>query len=120
MSTQTQDQPESRFSEVELEAIGESLPELRRSLANQAILRKSLTIAFGLGLVAHVAGYLLRPLAGTEFLGLAADLLYALGWSLWTGAVVVFFVEIFPASQRRSVIELLDAFDAARRQQRTS
>ena len=35
----------------------------------------------------------------TEPLLLVADLLYALGWSLWTGVVVVFFVQIWPEAK---------------------
>ena len=35
----------------------------------------------------------------TEPLLLVADLLYALGWSLWTGIVVVFFVQIWPEAK---------------------
>jgi hypothetical protein len=34
------------------------------------------------GLAAHIGGYLLKSSAATEPLGLVADLLYALGWSL--------------------------------------
>jgi hypothetical protein len=47
----------------------------------------------------------------TEPLLLVADLLYALGWSLWTGVVVVFFVQIWPeakpATQWLEVIALV-------------
>lgn len=42
------------------------------------------------GLAAHVGGFLLKTSATAEPLALVADLLYALGWSLWTGVVVVF------------------------------
>jgi len=35
----------------------------------------------------------------TEPLLLVADLLYALGWSVWTGVVVVFFVQIWPEAK---------------------
>src|SRR5215213_7370895 len=35
----------------------------------------------------------------TEPLLLVADLLYALGWSLWTGVVVVFLVQIWPEAK---------------------
>ena len=41
-----------------------------------------------LELAAHVGGYALRSSATTEPLGLVADLLYALGWALWTGVVL--------------------------------
>jgi hypothetical protein len=44
-----------------------------------------------------------------------ADLLYALGWALWTGAVVVVFVQIFPEARRRQIMRGLDAYEAAMR-----
>jgi hypothetical protein len=83
------------FTDEELAAIGAYLPELRRSVARQRILYRSLAIGFVVGLAAHVGGYLLRSSATTEPLGLVADLLYALGFALWTGVVVVVFVQIF-------------------------
>ena len=63
------------FTDEDLAAIGAYLPELRRSVAGQRILYRSLMIGFVVGLAA---------------------LLYALGWALWTGVVVVMFVQIFP------------------------
>ena len=48
----------------------------------------------------------------TEPLLLVADLLYALGWSLWTGVVVVFFVQIWPEAKRRQLKRSLDACEA--------
>jgi hypothetical protein len=71
------------FTEVELAAIEAYLPELRRSAAGQRILYWSLAIGFVVGLAAHGGGYLLRS-STTEPLALVADLLYALGWALWT------------------------------------
>jgi hypothetical protein len=44
----------------------------------------------------------------TEPLLLMADLLYALGWSLWTGVVVVFFVQIWPEAKRRQLKRSLE------------
>jgi hypothetical protein len=43
------------------------------------------------------------------------DLLYTLGWALWTGVVVVLFLEVFPKVKRRQYKELLDAYEAALR-----
>jgi hypothetical protein len=103
------------FTDEELAAIGAYLPELRRSVAGQRILYTSLAIGFVVGLAAHVSGYLLRSSATTQPLGLVADLLYALGWALWTGVVVVVFVQIFPEAKRRQIMRGLDAFDAAMR-----
>jgi len=103
------------FTDEELAAIGAYLPELRRSVAGQRILYTSLAIGFVVGLAAHVGGYLLRSSATTAPLGLVADLLYALGWALWTGVVVVVFVQIFPEAKRRQIMRGLDAYEAAMR-----
>ena len=104
------------FTDGELAAIGAYLPELRRSVAGQRILYTSLAIGFVVGLAAHVGGYLLRSSATTAPLGLVADLLYALGWALWTGVVVVVFVQIFPEAKRRQIMRGLDAYEAAMRE----
>src|SRR5262249_34143094 len=93
----------------------ENVTELRRSVSDQRFLRMSLGIGFVVGLAAHVGGYVLRSSATTEPLLLMADLLYALGWSLWTGVVVVVFVQIFPEAKRRQIERALDAYEAALR-----
>jgi hypothetical protein len=103
------------FTDEGLAAIGAYLPELRRSVAGQRILYTSLAIGFVVGLAAHVGGYLLRSSATTAPLGLVADLLYALGWALWIGVVVVVFVQIFPEAKRRQIMRGLDAYEAALR-----
>ncbi len=72
-------------------------------------------IGFVLGLAAHVGGYLLRSSVTTEPLGLVADLLYALGLALWTGLVVVVFVQVVPEAKRRQMQRALDAYEAAQR-----
>ena len=105
------------FTDEELAAIGAYLPELRRSVAGQRILYTSLAIGFVVGLAAHVGGYLLRSSATTEPLGLLADLLYALGWALWTGVVVVVFVQVIPEVKRRQFKQMLDAHEAVQREQ---
>ena len=69
-----------------------------------------------LGLAAHVGGYLLTSSVTTEPLGLVADLLYALGYALWTGLVVVVFVQIIPEAKRRQFKQTLDAYEAAQRE----
>src|SRR5262245_32688716 len=97
--------------------VGENLPQVRRSVYEQRILYWSLGIALVLGLATHVGGYLLKSWTTTEPLGLVADLLYALGYALWTGVVVVVFVQIFPETKRRQYKQALDAYDAARRDQ---
>jgi hypothetical protein len=95
--------------------VGEHLPQVRRSVYEQRLLRWSLGIGFVVGLAAHVGGYLLKSSVTTEPFGLVADLLYALGWALWTGVVVVVFVQIFPEAKRRQYQGALDAYEAAQR-----
>ena len=51
----------------------------------------------------------------TEPLGLVADLFYALGYALWTGVVVVVFVQVFPEAKRRQFKQALAAYEAAQR-----
>jgi len=65
------------------------------------------------GLAAYVGGFLLKFSATTELLLLVADLLYALGWSLWTGVVVVVFVQIYPETKKRQYRQALDPYEAA-------
>ena len=96
----------------------EHLPELRRSAYGQRILYQSLGIGFMVGLVAHVGGYLLRSSVTTEPLVLVADLLYALGYALWTGVVVVVFVQVVPEAKRRQIKRTLDAYEAMREKAR--
>ncbi len=103
------------FTDEELTWIGEHLSELRRSVSEPRILYTSLGIGFAAGLIGHIVGYLLRASATTVPLGLVADLLYALGWSLWTGVIVVVFVQIFPEAKRRQIERALDAYEAALR-----
>jgi len=99
-----------------LEWVGEHLPRVRRSVYGQHFLYWSLGIAGVVGLAAHVGGYLLRSEVTTELLGLVADLLYALGFALWTGVVVVVFVQVIPEAKRRQFKQMLDAYEAARRE----
>ena len=72
-----------------------------------------LGIGFVIGLAAHVGGFLLKTSATTEPLSLVADLVYALGWALWTGVVVVVFVQIYPETKKRQYKQALDAYEAA-------
>jgi hypothetical protein len=98
--------------------VGEHLPRVRRSVYGRHFLYWSLGIALVVGLAAHVGGYLLRSEMTTELLGLVADLLYALGFALWTGVVVVVvFVQVIPEVKRRQFKQMLDAYEATRREQ---
>jgi hypothetical protein len=91
----------------------EHLPDLRRSVSGQHYQYWSLGIAFILGLGAHVGGYLLKLVATPGPLGLLADLLYALGWSVWTGVVAAILVQVLPEVKRRQVKKVLDAYESA-------
>jgi hypothetical protein len=97
--------------------VGENLPLVRQSVSGQRILYSTLVTAFVVGLAAHVGGYLLKSSVTTEPLGLVAELFYALGFALWTGVVVVVFVQVFPEVKRRQYKQALDAYEAAQRDQ---
>lgn len=95
--------------------VGENLTEVRRTAAGQRPIYWILGIGLVVGLAAHVGGYALRTSSTGEPLGLIADLLYALGFALWTGVVVVVFVQIIPEAKQRQYKEALDAYEAAQR-----
>jgi hypothetical protein len=97
--------------------IGENLTLVRRSASGQRIFYWILGIGFVVGLAAHVSGFLLKTWATTEPLMVLADLLYALGWALWTSVIVVVFVEIWPEAKKRQYKRALDAYEAAVRRQ---
>jgi hypothetical protein len=59
----------------------------------------SLGICFVVGLAVHVCGFLLKSWETTEPLSVLADLLYTLGWALWTGVVVVVFIQLYPETK---------------------
>jgi hypothetical protein len=94
----------------------EHLPEFRRSVSGQRLLYQSLGTGFVVGLAAHVGGYLLTSSVTTEPIGLLADLLYALGYALWTGVVVVLCVQVLPEAKRRQFKRWLDAYEATMRE----
>jgi hypothetical protein len=104
------------FTDEERAWMREHLPELRRSAYGQRLLYQSLGLGFVVGLAAHVGGYLLRSSVTTELLGLVADLLYALGYALWTGVVVVLFVQVVPEAKRRQIKRWLDDYEATLRE----
>ena len=64
------------------------------------------------GLIAHVAGYVLAVSGSGEPRGLVADLLSNLGVALWTGAVLVVFVQVLPDYQRRTARRLIEQSEA--------
>jgi hypothetical protein len=93
--------------------VGENLTLVRRTASGQRPLYWILGTGFVVGLAAHAGGFLLKTSATTEPLLLVADLLYALGWALWTSVVVVVFVQIWPEAKKRQYKEVLDAYEAA-------
>ena len=102
-------------NEWTMEWMEEHLPELKQSVSGPRLLYQSLAVAFVVGLAAHIGGYVLLSSVRSEPLGLLADLLHALGWSLWTGVVVAVFVEVIPAAKRRQIKRAVDAYEALRR-----
>ena len=93
------------------------LSELKQSVSGPRLLYQSLVIGFVVGLAAHIGGYVLASSVPSEPLGLLADLLLALGWSLWTGVIVAVFVEVIPEVKRRQIQRAVDAYEAMRRKQ---
>ncbi|HEY7984297.1 MAG TPA: hypothetical protein VID73_09020 [Ktedonobacterales bacterium] len=104
------------FGDDELAWMRDHLTQLRQSVSGQRIVLQSLGIGFVLGLAAYVGGYALKAAATTEPVKLVGDLLYALGWALWTGVVVALFVEVIPRAKQRQIKQALDAYEAALRE----
>ena len=100
-----------------MEWMEEHLSELKESVSGPRLLYQSLIFGFVVGLAAHIGGYVLLSSMPREPLGLLADLLHALGWSLWTGVVVAVFVEVIPDVKRRQFKQAVDAYKALRRKQ---
>ena len=95
------------------EWMGAHLDELRRSVSQHRFRTQILWTGLVVGLVVHIGAYLLRSTGPAEPLGLVADLLYSLGFALWTGTVVVALVEIIPQAKERQVLAAIDAYEAA-------
>ena len=93
--------------------VGENLTLVRRSASGQRPMYWVLGTVFVVGLAAHVGGFLLKTSVTTEPLLLVGDLIYTFGWALWTGAVVVVFVQVWPEAKRRQFQQALNAYEAA-------
>ena len=93
--------------------VGENLTLARRSASGQRPMYWILGTVLVLGLAVHAGGFLLKTSATTEPLMLVGDLIYTLGWALWTGVVIVVFVQIWPEAKRRQFKQALDAYEAA-------
>ena len=101
------------FSDEELTWPREHMRQLRESIFGQRLVLQSLLIGLVLGLAAYVSGYALKASVTTEPMKLMADLLYALGWALWTGVVVALFIEVIPRAKRRQIKRALDTYESA-------
>jgi hypothetical protein len=118
-------EPQARSPEIdpEVEAVlrdpesmkwmGRHLDDLRTSVATRRIRTQLVWTGVIAGLVAHVAGYLIRTSGPAEPIGLVSDLLYALGLAMWTGTVVVVLTEIIPEIKERQILAAIDAYEAA-------
>jgi len=93
--------------------VGEHLTLVRRSASGQRVSYWILGIGFALGLAAHVGGFMLKFSSTSEPVLLVGDLIYALGWALWTSVIVVLFVEIWPEAKKRQYKRALDEYEAA-------
>ena len=96
-----------------LDWVGENLTLARQSASGQRPMYWILGTVLVVGLAVHVGGFLLKTSATTEPLLVVGDLIYTFGWALWTGAVVVVFVQIWPEAKRRQLKQALDAYEAA-------
>jgi hypothetical protein len=94
----------------------EHLAVMREDAYGQRILYFVLAATFLVGLVAYVVGYVLRSASPAEPFGLLADMIYTLGFALWTAAVVVVLVEIIPEAKRRQIRRYVEAYEAVRRE----
>ena len=101
-----------RFTDEELAFVQTHITELRSNASGPHYVYWGLAISFVIGLGAHIGGYLLGQGTPPEPIGLLANLLYALGWSLWTGVILVLFVEVVPEAKRRGLRQYLDDYAA--------
>src|SRR4029453_5547552 len=90
------------------------LKDLRSGAYGQRFLYYTLAITFVIGLVAYLAGYLLRSTATTEPLALLADLPEPFRVALGAAALIVVLLEVIPEAKRRQVRRALEAYEATR------
>jgi len=96
--------------------VGQNLTEVRQTALGQRPVYWILWLGLAIGLVAYAAGYLIKASTPIEPLGLVSDLLYTFGWALWTGVVVVVFLQIIPETKRRQYKRALDVYEASLRE----
>jgi hypothetical protein len=104
---------QGRERDATLAWIRENLTLVQQTASRERVPYWIFITGFVVGLAAHVGGFLLKTSTTTEPWLLVADLLYALGMALWTGIVVVMFVQIWPEVKRRHYRRALEAYDAA-------
>jgi len=111
-------QPDLLIGELErravLDWVGDHLSEVQRSAYGQRSLYWALGVGFAVGLALYTGGYALKSSFTTEPLAFLGDLLYTMGWALWTGVVVVVFLQLIPQLKRRGYRQLLEAYEADR------
>jgi hypothetical protein len=95
-ASEPEEPPEYLKDPVARAWFGEHLPQLQRTASGNRLLYGTLALAFVLGLAAHIGGYALKASDPAEPFALIAELLYALGFALWTGVVVTLFVRARP------------------------
>ncbi|HEY7132803.1 MAG TPA: hypothetical protein VH440_11155 [Candidatus Limnocylindrales bacterium] len=93
------------------------LPEMRENAYGQRFLYWTLATTFVVGLIAYVAGYLVKSGGPDEPVALLADMLYTFGFALWTAAVIVVLLEVIPQVKRRQIRRAVEAYEATRGQQ---
>ncbi len=114
--TEPTKQPEkSEFTDEELALIAENSDLIKPYLSGNKFLYEFLVIAFVLGLIVHVVGYWLRLSITGEPFRLLAELVYSMGGALWTGVVVIGFVQVFPEAKLRQLKRAMAAIDARKR-----
>ena len=96
-----------------LDWVGEHLTLVRQTASGQRPMYWILGLVLVVGLAAHVGGFLLKTWVTTEPALVVGDLIYTFGWALWTGAVVVVFIQVWPEVKRRQYQQALNAYEAA-------
>lgn len=103
-------------SEAELDYFALHLDELRRAVEGRTILYWWLLLGFLLGLIAHLAGYFIGAATSNTVVTLLADLLRSLGTALWTGCVLILFVQVWPDVQQRGARRRIALYEKALRE----
>jgi hypothetical protein len=106
-------------SDAELDYIATHLDDLRRAVEGRTILYTWLLLGFSLGLIAHLGGYFIGTGTTSNVVGLLAELLKSLGTALWTGCLLVLFVQVWPEVQQRTARRMLGLYEKALRERDT-